>query len=179
MKRIIAYFLSLSVAVFTLHAEHIKLLAIGNSFSDDAIEHYLHDIAYAAGDTIVIGNMYIGGCSLERHYNNSINNSANYSYRKIVEGVKTITPDYTLIEAIGDEDWDYISFQQVSFLSGLYESYFPYINHLIHFAREHSTNPNMKIVLHATWAYANTSSHDGFANYGNDQLTMYNAIIDA
>ena len=37
----------------------------------------------------------------------------------------------------------------------------------------------MKIVLHATFAYAQTSTHDGFANYGNDQISMYNAIIDA
>lgn len=179
MKKIITYFVALFITVFTLQAEQIKLLAIGNSFSDDAIEHYLYDIAYAAGDTIIIGNMYIGGCSLERHYNNSINNSPNYSYRKIVDGVKTITADYNLIDAIGDEEWDYISFQQVSSLSGIYDSYFPYIEHLIHFAKKHSTNPDMKIVLHATWAYAQTSTHDGFANYGNDQISMYNAIIDA
>ena len=95
MKKIITYFVALFITVFTLQAEQIKLLAIGNSFSDDAIEHYLYDIAYAAGDTIIIGNMYIGGCSLERHYNNSINNSPNYSYRKIVDGVKQSRPIIT------------------------------------------------------------------------------------
>ena len=47
MKKIITYFVALFITVFTLQAEQIKLLAIGNSFSDDAIEHYLYDIAYA------------------------------------------------------------------------------------------------------------------------------------
>ena len=179
MKKITLLILILCIAVSALYAKQVKLLAIGNSFSDDAIEHYLSGLAEANGDTIIIGNMYIGGCSLEKHYHNSVNNTASYSYRKIVNGTKTITPKYRLIDAISDEDWDYISFQQVSSLSGQYASYFPYIEHLINYANEHSTNPEMEVVLHATWAYAQTSKHAGFANYGKDQITMYNAIIDA
>src|SRR5699024_188468 len=31
----------------------IKILAIGNSFSDDAIEHYLHDLAVADGHNVL------------------------------------------------------------------------------------------------------------------------------
>ena len=42
----------------------LKLLAIGNSFSEDAIEQNLFELAGAAGHQMVIGNMYIGGCSL-------------------------------------------------------------------------------------------------------------------
>lgn len=179
MKKFITFFLAVIVSIVSLNAKQIKLLAIGNSFSEDALEHYLSGLVSAAGDTIIIGNMYIGGCSLEKHYNNLINNSPAYSYRKIVDGVKNITPDYRLIDAISDEEWDFISFQQVSSLSGRYESYFPYINHLIDFAREHSTNPDMDVVLHSTWAYAQNSTHAGFSSYDNDQLTMYNSIVDA
>ena len=179
MKKLISFLIVFILAIATLHAKQIKLLAIGNSFSEDALEHYLHGLAAASGDTIIIGNMYIGGCSLERHYNNSINNSSTYSYRKIIDGVKTTTPDFNLIDAIVDEDWDYISLQQVSSLSGQLESYFPYINHLIEFVKEHSTNPDVDFVLHATWAYEQSSTHAGFANYDNDQVSMYNAIIDA
>lgn len=178
-KKTILIFLAFYISVASVYAKQIKLLAIGNSFSDDAVEHYLPGLAEANGDTIIIGNMYIGGCSLEEHYDNAINNSPDYSYRKIVNGIKTITPDYRLIDAVNDEKWDYISFQQVSSLSGLYESFFPYLDRLIGFAREHSTNPGMEIVLHATWAYAQNSTHAGFANYGNNQITMFNAIVDA
>lgn len=179
MVKVKTFFLAFIVSIATLQAKQVKLLAIGNSFSDDAIEYYLHGLVAASGDTIIIGNMYIGGCSLERHYNNSINNSSDYSYRKIIDGVKVTTPNYNLIDAISDEEWDYISLQQASPLSGQFESFFPYINDLIQFVKEHSTNPDMEIVLHATWAYEQSSTHTGFANYDNDQIKMYNSIIDA
>src|SRR5690554_1071652 len=120
-------FININTKVFSGDASNkevtnLKILAIGNSFSDDAVEHYLYGLAEANGDNILIGNMYIGGCSLERHYNNMKENAAAYSYRKIVDGNKTITPDYKLIDAIKDEEWDYISVQQVSGQSGIYRS---------------------------------------------------------
>ena len=46
-----------------------KVLAIGNSFSRDAT-CYLHQIAKGAGVDAKIVNLYIGGCSLERHWQN-------------------------------------------------------------------------------------------------------------
>lgn len=179
MIRFTTFILSIVISIATLKAEQIKILAIGNSFSEDAIEYYLSGLATAAGDTVIIGNMYIGGCSLERHYNNFINNSSDYSYRKIVDGEKITTPDFTLLDAIIDEEWDYISLQQVSSLSGIYESYYTYINQLIKIIKGYSTNPHVEVILHATWAYEQSSTHEGFANYCNDQLVMYNAIIDA
>ena len=30
-----------------------------------------------------------------------------------------------------------------------------------------------------TWAYQADSTHSGFNNYGKDQMTMYNAIVNA
>lgn len=178
MIRLTTFVLSIVISIATLRAEQIKILAIGNSFSEDAIEYYLSGLAAAAGDTVIIGNMYIGGCSLERHYNNFLNNSSDYSYRKIVDGEKITTQDFTLLDAIIDEEWDYISLQQVSSLSGIYESYYPYINSLIKIIKGYSTNPEVEVVLHATWAYEQSSTHEGFANYNNDQLVMYNAIIE-
>src|SRR5699024_3897405 len=74
----------------------IKILTIGNSFSEDAVENYLYDLAKAAGDSLVIGNLYIGGCSLETHSANAASNAPSYSYRKIVGGKKTVMPGQTL-----------------------------------------------------------------------------------
>ena len=36
----------------------IKVLAIGNSFSQDAVEQYLHELGEAEGITMIIGNMF-------------------------------------------------------------------------------------------------------------------------
>ena len=44
----------------------MKVLAIGNSFSEDATR-YLHDIAKADGVALEVANLYIGGCPLDRH----------------------------------------------------------------------------------------------------------------
>lgn len=46
-------------------AKTIKVLAIGNSFSEDAIEQNLYELGKAAGDEFIIGNLYIGGCPLK------------------------------------------------------------------------------------------------------------------
>jgi hypothetical protein len=120
MRKSVILILSILISVTSIYGKQIKLLAIGNSFSDDAIEHYLYGLAEANGDTIVIGNMYIGGCSLETHYNNSKDNSSNYSYRKIVNGVKTETPDYRLIDAITEGN---ILFQQSLTLSASIDNF--------------------------------------------------------
>ena len=48
----------------------MKVLCIGNSFSDDA-HTFVHEIAASVGQDITIGNLYIGGCPLERHWQNA------------------------------------------------------------------------------------------------------------
>jgi hypothetical protein len=60
----IKYFSDLYVA----EERVIKILAIGNSFSDDAIEHYLYDLAKASGHKVLIANLYFGGRSLQTHW---------------------------------------------------------------------------------------------------------------
>ena len=61
----------------------IKILAIGNSFSQDAIEQYLWNIAQADSIDIVVGNLYFGGCSLEQHWKFLTENDSVYNYRKL------------------------------------------------------------------------------------------------
>ncbi len=59
----------------------IKILTIGNSFSEGAVENYLFDLGKNQNVTFIIGNLYIGGSSLETHWKNAQNNnSAAYSY---------------------------------------------------------------------------------------------------
>lgn len=156
-------------------SEPLKVLAIGNSFSMDAVEQNLHEIAAAADVRMIIGNMYIGGCSIDRHVSNLESDSPSYSYRKIsLEGVMTTTENYTLSKAIADEKWDYVSVQQVSQDSGVSSS-FARLGDLINWIRQNA--PQARIIFHQTWAYAKDSDHKGFANYGNDQQRMYSAIM--
>lgn len=157
--------------------EVIRILAIGNSFSEDAVEDYLAPLAQADGVTIIIGNMYIGGCSLETHWNNAEENLPAYSYRKIVDGKLSTTENQQLSSVVKDENWDVITFQQVSNKSGHINTYFPYLTNLLQYVKDEATNPNVKYVLHQTWAYAENSDHSGFLNYNNNQEEMYRAIV--
>lgn len=158
----------------------IKILAIGNSFSEDAIENYLFEIAEAEGVQLIIGNMYIGGCSLERHWKNITNDAAAYNYRKVgLDGKLTKEPNKTILSALADEEWDFVSIQQVSSLSGIYNSYTDLLPQIMNFLYDHLDKNRVNFLLHQTWAYAKDSKHKGFAKYNNNQFEMYAAIITA
>ena len=157
----------------------VRILAIGNSFSQDALEQYLHELAEAEGISTIIGNMFIGGCSLERHVKNARDNAPAYAYRKIgTDGKKREKGKMSLETVLADEDWDYVSLQQASPFSGMYETYEASLPELIEYVKARLPKKT-KLMLHQTWAYASTSRHSGFKNYNCNQLTMYQAIADA
>lgn len=164
--------------VFAQQRDTLRILAIGNSFSVDGVEHYLWELFDAAGIPVVIGNMYIGGCTLEKHWNNALSDAPAYSYRKIRGGVRSVTKDFSLERAFADEDWDIVTFQQQSGRSGKYETYQPWLHLLVGYALER-TRPDTKFLWYQTWAYAQDSGHKEFPNYGCSQKKMYKAILAA
>ena len=143
----------------------MKVLAIGNSFSEDAVEQNLYELLYASGQKSIIGNMYIGGCTLEKHWNNAQNDVASYSFRKVVGGEKKAIAGYTLEKALTEEEWDIVSVQQQSGLSGIQDSYEPYLSNLTEYIRSKVSNNDVKIIFHQTWAYAQNSTHKDFSKY--------------
>ena len=163
----------------TLSAKTIRVLAIGNSFSEDAVEQYLYELCAENGDQLIIGNAYRGGQGLESHWKVVVNQEPAFSYRKIVKGKKTTSEKRTLTSIVIDEEWDIITFQQVSQDAGLYRTFEPFQTNLIRYVKAIATNKNPRIGFHMTWAYPQYSKHGGFKSYNNDQMTMYNAIRDA
>ena len=149
----------------------MKILSIGNSFSEDA-QRYLHQIAKSCGDDIYCANLYIGGCSLETHYNNIKENKSDYDFQ--VNGEHT-NEKISIKDALIREDWDYITVQQVSSFSGMIETYYPYITEVIGFAKK--LRPNAEIILHQTWSYENGSDHAAFINYDCDSDKMFEKIV--
>ena len=154
----------------------LKVLAIGNSFSADAVTH-LQGLMKAAGlKNFVIGNMSIGGCSIDEHWGYAKTGEEAYSYSKRTYGEKT-SKKTNLDTALTDERWDVIVLQQVSNDSGLPSTY-TNLQNLVDFVRNMSLNPNVKIMWHMTWAYQGDSTKSAFSNYKKDQMIMYNAILD-
>lgn len=155
----------------------LRILAIGNSFSEDAIEQNLYELAKAGKKKIVIGNLYIGGAPLSLHVSNAKEDKPAYRYRKInLDGQMSEKANERLSEALIDEAWDYISFQQASPLSGDYDSYAKDLPLLYDYVTKHVIFPETQYILHQTWAYQNGSSHEGFVRYNRSQDNMYKAI---
>ena len=151
----------------------IKVLAIGNRFSEDAT-HYLHQIAKADDVDMKVVNLYIGGCSLKQHWENIQSGEKLYLFQE--NGYST--DQYVSIpDAIAMEDWDYVVTQQVSHESGILETYTPYIENIQAYIKEEL--PNAEMLLQQTWAYEVDSLHSGFWNYHQNQQEMYERLTDA
>lgn len=154
----------------------LKILAIGNSFSTDCMQ-YLYNIAKNGGvEEIVLGNLYYGGCSLAQHLSFAKTDSASYKYYKNTDGTWKTTTDYKMSDALADEEWDIISFQQTSKTCGLANSYGTTLTKLVDHVE--SKVPNAKLIWNMTWAYQQDSTHSSFPNYDNSQQKMYDMIID-
>lgn len=151
----------------------IKILAIGNSFSNDSLS-MVYDIAKSAGIDVVAANLNFNGCSLQTHWINASSNNAYYTYQKWTSTGMTEKPKQTMETALKDEEWDYIILQQYSGYSGIYSTFKPYLNYLSSYVKD--LCPKSRLALNMTWAYASDSSHLDFASYKKSQDTMYKSI---
>lgn len=157
--------------------KRLKILAIGNSFSDDAL-WLLPDILRSMGMiNYRISNLYLPGCLLERHLENIKNDSAIYEFRTNTGDGWGTTFNTKLLDAVKADDWDYITFQQGSTKSGLPNSYAD-LDGIIETVK--SLKPLAKLGWHMTWAYQQGFNSVEFINhYEGKQIVMYNAIIDS
>ena len=132
-------------------AVEMKILCIGNSFSEDATS-YLSRAAANQGIEIYAENLFIGGCSLEQHYNNMISGEKAYDIE--ISGDNTHIKT-SLSEALEKENWDIVTVQQASHFSAFYSTYQPYAAELVGFIRK--KQPEAKVYIHQTWAYEDNS----------------------
>lgn len=155
----------------------IKVLAIGNSFSVDSMEHLWNMIHSAGYETVVLGNLHSSGCSLQTHLYNMTNNRKAYTLSMNTAGTWN-SYSSNAADALKAEDWDVVVIQQVSGYSGDVSSY-SYLTEILTWLEANKPSENTKLLWNMTWAYQSDSGHGDFAKYDRDQQTMYNAIIDA
>ena len=152
----------------------MKVLSIGNSFSTDA-QRWLHDIALSDGYALDCVNLYIGGCSLERHYRNMVSGDAVYRYE--INGNTGNAALVSLKDALQKETWDVVTLQQNSRFAGIPESYEPYLSALIGFVKR--TAPHAELRFHQTWAFEVGAATGDFEAYHYDTDEMADKIIAA
>ncbi|UUO09188.1 DUF4886 domain-containing protein [Blastopirellula sp. J2-11] len=129
----------------------VRLLTIGNSFADNACT-YLPEM-FQADPTVnlVLKKANLGGCSLERHWNNAVaavSGQEGKKYQLLRNGKKESA---SLQQMLIAEPWDVVTLQQVSSNSWRLETYHPYGDNLVALIGKNA--PQAKIAFHQTWAY--------------------------
>ena len=109
----------------------MKLLSIGNSFSTDA-HRFLHTVAEQNLCEIDTANLFIGGCSLQTHWQNACEDNAYYDYE--LNGNEGETK-ISIKTALQSQKWDAVTLQQASADSGIYSTYQPYLLSLAQIGR--------------------------------------------
>ena len=146
-----------------------KFLFISNSFGVDSTR-YLYGIARGAKKDIKVATLYIGGCSLYRHYRNMLSEEKAYEFylNGANSGIRV-----SLKEALLLDEWDVVATQQCSPDSGEAQTYFPYVNELAALVRRYA--PKTKIYIHETWSYVEGSPRFEAINCAN-QRDMYEKL---
>ena len=129
----------------------LKVLMIGNSFSGQMVPS-LPPVAADLGLKLDICSLYIGGCTLERHWRNvRAPETRPYWVTRRIAGVAQKERTGNIPETLAAEDWDVITIQQGSECSIDAASFHPWGDDLVAYLRREK--PRAKIVLHETWSY--------------------------
>ena len=130
-----------------------KVLMIGNSFSISCLR-FLPQVAADRGVDLDLASLYIGGCSLKRHWENVLKDGDEdfkpYSFGRNRFG-KFSKTNMNVCDALRLAKWDVVTIQQASHESWKPETYHPYGDRLIAKIRELA--PQATIYVQETWSY--------------------------
>ncbi len=151
----------------------IRILTIGNSFSENALT-YLEDLAQSGGSVrFHIGRANLGGCSLEKHWNLAVYTKRCPEHRTYrIAGSGDKTTEGSLQVALRAAPWDCVTLQQVSRKSWRAQTWRPCLGKLVNMVRK--LVPQANIFLHQTWAYRSDSPF--FPENGLTQERMFARI---
>lgn len=157
----------------------IKILSLGHSFSKDVMENYLYamlrDIGY---EEIVLGYLHVPGASLSVHWDYISNHKNGYRhYGKTTNGTWVNTNSPYAIDALLDEDWDYVTLQTSPDYVGGQNQEYSYIPAITDWIKSNATNPNVAIQWHMIWAFSKGCDLWSYAYHNYDQMTMYQNIV--
>ena len=155
--------------------EEIKILSISNSYGKNALWQ-LYDICKMEGvKKVDIAVMYIAGCSLDKHWENIQSNAPAYEVFRNNNGTWTSTKNCTIDSLLSEGDWDVITTQNSSGLSGKADGYKNLNNVADHIKR---MCPDSKLIWHLIWGYQSGSQWLTPSNYNGDEKFMFESILN-
>ena len=155
----------------------LKVLMIGNSFSFSNLWQ-MPQVAKAMGRKLDLASLFIGGCSLERHWSNveaAVTNATFKPYRldRIVDGRHVVeNGEANIPDALAMDKWDVVTLQQASHFSWDPATYRPWCDNLLAKIRELA--PQAEVVMQETWSY--TPFVNRLAKWGFDNNEMYSRL---
>jgi hypothetical protein len=123
----------------------VRLLTVGNSFSQNAT-HYLADVVAAAGDVLVHHQAAIPGGTLEQHWVKFQRHETDPN-----DPLGLYATKKSLKQELAAEPWDVVTIQQASIKSHDVSTYRPFARRLVDMIRAQS--PHARVLVHETWAY--------------------------
>src|SRR6476620_5896982 len=135
----------LAPAQDTPQKKTIRLLTVGNSFSENATK-YLDRIVKAGGNTLVHHRCVIGGSGPDQHLA-----KAALHEKAPTDKAGLYGSGKSLKQELLAEKWDIITIQQASIRSHDVATYRPVAKELFDTIKKYA--PASEIVIHQTWAY--------------------------
>lgn len=123
----------------------VRLLTVGNSFSQNATRH-LGSLAKASGHTLIHHPAVIGGATMAQHWEKVEQHEKDPLDPRGLYGTKR-----SLKQELLSEKWDVVTIQQASIKSHDVTTYRPYARQLYDFIKQHASQA--EVVVHETWAY--------------------------
>lgn len=155
----------------------LRILAIGNSFTENMTLHLPRLISDAKADSVVVAYAAYAGASLEYQHSHLNSPDATYLWDVSLGGQPFIqdTARQSLPFCLDYADWDVIVIQQRSSLAGKWETISPYLDAVIRHLR--TGHPRARIAWQMTWALASHfDKPEEFALYNGSREEMELAI---
>ena len=160
------------------YGNEISVLAIGNSFSQDAMR-YLYEIFRGYGyEEIELANLMKSGASLADHCAAFRGDLPAYEFEHNTTGTWQSELGRSMEYGLTYRAWDIVVIQQVSGYAGDPASYGEDFEALAEYVASSVAESGTRIYWQMTWAYQGDSNHGDFGKYDRDQMTMYEAIVD-
>lgn len=161
-------------------ASSVNILAIGDSYTEDAVAYLPQMLREAGIATVKIATLTQKNTSLQQLVESAKSKEKGFILATSVEGggFHYYPRQVSLVEGLTSGDkWDYVVLQQQLELSDNYATYQPYLNELLSIVLQY--HPESEIAWHLAWVYGKNASEGAFSDNTNGQTTRYNAILDA
>ena len=124
----------------------IKLLTVGNSFTNNAVRFLPGIVSEAPDCELLLGKAVVGGGPLEQHWRAV---EAHEADAKDPKG--RIYGGKSLKDKLQEQPWEFVTIQQNSYKSTDLSTYRPFAGNMAAYIRKYA--PDAELIIHQTWAY--------------------------